>query len=134
MMPDKTNTASDICGPVQSGESTFGTNCSTYVLMRKSVRDHLRLIVTIALALVKRQHRRDYSERITSRSDPATRAIAFQITDAVLRHFDVEKKPDHAIGPPLGSTDLVTDNCDGSTENPECGLDRPDRQDSEQSQ
>ena len=133
-MPDRTELASDICGPVQPGESTSGAVCSTYVLMRKSVRDHLHLIVTIALALVKRQHRREYSERITSRSDPATRAIARQITDTVLRHFDVARKPDRAIGPPLGSTDHIIGIDDRSDDCPECGLDRPDRQDSEQSQ
>ena len=75
--------------------------------MRHSVRDHLRLIITIALALVKRKHRRDYSERITSRSDPAIQAIALRISEAVMRHFDVEIKPDRSIGPPLGSSDTV---------------------------
>ncbi len=92
--------------------------------MRHSVRDHLRLIITIALALVKRKHRRDYSEQITSRSDPAIQAIALRISEAVLRHFEVDRKPDRTIGPPLGSGDTVNAPDDRSEDYGDCDADR----------
>ena len=73
-----------------------------------------------------REIERDYSERLTSRSDPATRVIAQRVAEAVLRHFEVAKKPDRAIGPPLGSGDWRADRPDAGPE--ERSDDRSDKQ------
>ena len=61
--------------------------------MDGKTREQLRIVVSVALALVPRALRRDYSEKITSKVDPAKAAIAERGIDAVDKHFTVEEKP-----------------------------------------
>ena len=60
--------------------------------MDARTREQLRIVVSVALALVPRALRRDFSEKLTSKVDPAKAAIAERVVEAVETHFAVEEK------------------------------------------
>ena len=71
--------------------------------MDKWTREHLRVILSVALALVPKRVRKDWAERVTARTEPAQAEIVDRLIAGIDQHFDVEKKPDAPVGPPLGS-------------------------------
>jgi hypothetical protein len=74
--------------------------------MDKRTGEHLRVILSVALALVPRRIRRDWAERVTAKTEPAKAEIVGRLIAGIDQHFDVEKKPDVPVGPPLGSRDV----------------------------
>ena len=74
--------------------------------MAEDIKQRLRVIVSVALALVPRGVRRQYSEKLTLTADVAKDKIAEAITESVSQSFDMTERPvDH--GPPLGSRQTV---------------------------
>ena len=57
------------------------------------LRTELRIAVSLALTMVPRTVRRDYSEKLLIRSDPAKEKITEAVVEALLKTFAVEKKP-----------------------------------------
>ena len=70
--------------------------------MNDDAISHLRIIISVALAMVPRGTRREYSEKLLIRSDPAKAAITDRVAEAVLQHFTIDWKPGVA-GPSLSS-------------------------------
>ena len=77
--------------------------------MNAGTREHLRVILTVALALVPKRIRKDWNERVTAKTEPAKADIVDRLIDGIDQHFDVEKKPDAPVGPPLGSREVSSD-------------------------
>ncbi len=77
--------------------------CSTYVLMNARTREHLRVILSVALALVPKRIRKDWNERVTAKTEPAKTEIVDRLIAGIDQHFDIKPKPDVPAGPPLGS-------------------------------
>jgi hypothetical protein len=77
--------------------------------MNAGTREHLRTILTVALALVPKRIRRDWNERVTAKTEPAKAEIVDRLIAGIDQHFDVERKPDVPHGPPLGSRDVSSD-------------------------
>jgi hypothetical protein len=77
--------------------------------MVKWTREHLRVILSVALALVPKRIRKDWNERVTAKTEPAKGEIVDRLIAGIDQHFDVEKKPDVPIGPPLGSREVNRD-------------------------
>ncbi len=77
--------------------------CSIYVLMNQGTCEHLRAILSVALALVPKRIRKDWIERVTAKTEPAKAEIVNGLIAAIDQHFDVERKPDVPPGLPLGS-------------------------------
>ena len=71
--------------------------------MDKWTREHLRVILSVALALVPKRIKRDWNERVTAKTQPAKAEIVDRLIAGIDQHFDVERKPDPSHGPPLGS-------------------------------
>ena len=71
--------------------------------MNAGTREHLRVILSVALALVPKRIRRDWNERVTAKTQPAKAEIVDRLIAGIDQHFDVEGKPDVPVGPPLGS-------------------------------
>ena len=61
------------------------------------LRTELRIAVSLALTMVPRTVRRDYSEKLLIRSDPAKEKITEAIVEALLKTFAVEKRPNPAM-------------------------------------
>ena len=74
--------------------------------MNAGTREHLRVILTVALALVPKRIRKDWNERVTAKTEPAKAEIADRLIAGIDQHFDVERKPDVPAGPPLGSREV----------------------------
>jgi hypothetical protein len=72
-------------------------------------REHLRVILSIALALVPKRIRKDWNERVTAKTEPAKAEIVDRLIAGIDQHFDVERKPDAPAGPPLGSRKVKSD-------------------------
>ena len=72
--------------------------------MSEIVGNRLKLIVSVALSMVPRHLRRQYSEKLNINSDPATDEIAERVARSVSQSFDLTEKPVE-YGPPLGSLD-----------------------------
>ena len=83
--------------------------CSTYVLMNTKTREHLRVILSVALALVPKRMRKNWNERVTAKTEPAKAEIVDRLIAGIDQHFDVEKKPDVPPGPPMGSRNVNND-------------------------
>ncbi len=83
--------------------------CSTYVLMNTKTREHLRVILSVALSLVPKRIRKDWNERVTAKTQPAKAEIVDRLLAGIDQQFDVEKKPDVSAGPPLGSRKVSSD-------------------------
>ncbi|MDH3582506.1 MAG: hypothetical protein OEM91_18015 [Hyphomicrobiales bacterium] len=77
--------------------------------MDKWTREHLRVILSVALALVPKRIRKDWAERVTAKTEPAKAEIVDRLIAGVDQHFEVEKKPDVPVGPPLGSREASND-------------------------
>ena len=77
--------------------------------MDKWTREHLRVILSVALALVPKRVRKDWAERVTARTEPAQAEIVDRLITGIDQHFEVECKPDVPVGPPLGSRDVSSD-------------------------
>jgi len=74
--------------------------------MNAGTREHLRIILSVALALVPKRIRRDWNERVTAKTEPAKAEIVDRLIAGIDQHFDVERKPDPPHGPPLGSREV----------------------------
>ncbi len=74
--------------------------------MDKGAREHLRVILSVALALVPKRIRKDWNERVTAKTEPAKAEIVDRLIAGIDQHFDVERKPDVPAGPPLGSREV----------------------------
>ena len=74
--------------------------------MDKWTREHLRVILSVALALVPKRIRKDWAERVTAKTEPAQAEIVDRLIAGIDQHFDVERKPDPPHGPPLGSREV----------------------------
>ena len=70
--------------------------------MDQGTREHLRVILSVALALVPKRIRKDWNERVTAKTEPAKAEIIDRLIAAIDQHFEVEKKPDLLPGPPMG--------------------------------
>jgi hypothetical protein len=68
--------------------------------MDAGTREQLRIIFSVALALVPRWMKRDWAERIIAKSDPAKAQIVERLITEVDRHFDVTEKPPKPVQPP----------------------------------
>ena len=88
---------------------TSRDRCSIYVLMDQGTREHLRVILSVALALVPRRIKKDWAERVTAKTQPAKAEIVVRLIAGIDQQFDVEKKPDVSAGPPLGSRKVSSD-------------------------
>lgn len=77
--------------------------------MDKWTREHLRVILSVALALVPKRIRKYWNERVTAKTQPAKAEIVDWLITGIDQHFDVERKPDVPHGPPLGSRDVSGD-------------------------
>lgn len=66
--------------------------CSPIVLML-DLRSELRITISLALTMIPRTVRRDYSEKLLIRSDPAKERITEAIVESILSGYAVEKKP-----------------------------------------
>ena len=62
--------------------------------MDAGTREHLRTILTVALALVPKRIRKDWNERVTAKTEPAKAEIVDRLIAGIDQHFDVERKPD----------------------------------------
>ncbi len=71
--------------------------------MDAGTRENLRVILSVALAMVPRRIRKDWAERVTAKTQPAKAKIVDRLIAGIDQQFDVEKKPDVPVGPPLGS-------------------------------
>jgi len=77
--------------------------------MDKGTREHLRVILSVALALVSKRIRKDWNERATAKTEPAQAEIVDRLIAGIDQQFDVERKPDPPHGPPLGSREMSSD-------------------------
>ena len=77
--------------------------------MDARTREHLRVILSIALALVPRRIRKDWAERVTAKTEPAKAEIVDRLIAGIEQYFDVEHKPDVPAGPPMGSREVGSD-------------------------
>jgi hypothetical protein len=77
--------------------------------MDKGAREHLRVILTVALALVPKRIRRDWNERVTAKTEPAKAEIVDRLITGIDQHFEVERKPDVPAGPPMGSREVSSE-------------------------
>ena len=77
--------------------------------MNAGTREHLRVILSVALALVPKRIRRDWNERVTAKTEPAKAEIVGRLIAGIDQHFVVEKKPDVPAGPPMGSRKMSGD-------------------------
>ena len=77
--------------------------------MDKGTREHLRVILSVALALVPKRIRKDWAERVTAKTEPAKAEIVERLIAGIDQHFQVEHKPDVPAGPPMGSRDLSSE-------------------------
>ena len=66
--------------------------------MDQADREHLRIVIAVALATAPRRVKRAWLDRSDQRHEAAGRPLA----DAVLRSFDLARKP-HRGGPSLHS-------------------------------
>ncbi len=62
--------------------------------MDRATREHLRIIIGVALALVPPRIRQAFAQKPTGISEPAKDAMAERITAAVDQLFEVKQKPD----------------------------------------
>ena len=74
--------------------------------MDKWTREHLRVILSVALALVPKRIRKDWAECVTAKTEPAKAEIVDRLIAGIDQHFDVGRKPDVPAGPPLGSREV----------------------------
>ncbi len=77
--------------------------------MDQGTREHLRVILSVALALVPKRIKRDWAERVTAKTEPAKAEIVDRLIAGIDQHFDVERKPDVPAGPPMGSREVSSD-------------------------
>ncbi len=77
--------------------------------MNAGTREHLRIILSVALALVPKRIRRDWNERVTAKTEPAKAEIVDRLIAGIDQHFEVDKKPDVPAGPPIGSREVSTE-------------------------
>jgi len=77
--------------------------------MDQGAREHLRVILSVALALVPKRIKRDWAERVTAKTEPAKAEIVDRLIAGIDQHFDVERKPDVPAGPPMGSREVSSD-------------------------
>jgi len=77
--------------------------------MKDGTREHLRVILSVALALVPKRIRKDWNERVTAKTEPAKAEIVDRLIAGIDQHFEVEKKPDVPAGPPLGSREVSSE-------------------------
>lgn len=59
----------------------------------ENLRARLQIVISVALAMVPRRTRRDYTDTLALTSDPARRKIAADVAAAVDQVFEVEEKP-----------------------------------------
>mgnify|MGYP001826503670 FL=1 len=69
--------------------------------MNKEAREELRIRLSITLAMLPKQVRRDLGERLTSRKDPAIDTIVEALIAAVEQNFEIDVKPHSAVQPPV---------------------------------
>ncbi len=60
---------------------------STYVLMDAGTREHLRVILSVALALVPRRIKNDWADRVTAKTQPAKAEIVDWLIKGIDQHF-----------------------------------------------
>ena len=65
--------------------------CSTYVLMDKWTREHLRVILSVALALMPKRIRKDWAERVEVKTEPAQTEIVDRLIAGIDQHFGVRR-------------------------------------------
>jgi len=71
--------------------------------MNAGTREHLRVILSVALALVPKRIRNDWNERVTAKTEPAKAEIVDRLIAGIDQRFNVERKPNPPHGPLLGS-------------------------------
>jgi len=76
--------------------------------MNQGTREHLRVILSVALALVPKRIRRDWNERVTAKTEPAKAEIVDRLIAGIDQHFDVERKPNVPVGQPKGERRRMT--------------------------
>ena len=57
-------------------------------------RDHLRVVIAVALALALKAVKRAYTDRYDEKHAAACRQLSQAAADAVLQHFEIARKPD----------------------------------------
>jgi hypothetical protein len=62
--------------------------------------EQLRIILSVALALVPRHVRRDFADRVIAKTDPAKAEIVARLASELNRHFVIEEKPQRPVEPP----------------------------------
>ena len=77
--------------------------------MDAATQEYLRVILSVAVALVPKRIRRDWNERVTAKTEPAKAEIVDRLIGGIDQHFEVERKPDVAVRPPLGSREASSD-------------------------
>ncbi len=66
--------------------------------MDEATREHLRIIIAVALGLTPRRVKRDLAERLTFKCDPAKRIISEAIVAEIERQFRVERRAESPTG------------------------------------
>ncbi|HSM40615.1 MAG TPA: hypothetical protein VK862_07680 [Afifellaceae bacterium] len=69
--------------------------------MNSCTREELRIRLSITLAMLPSQVRRDLAERLTSRKDPAIDTVVGAVIAALEQDFHIEIKPHSAVQPPV---------------------------------
>ncbi len=77
--------------------------------MNAGTREHLRVILSVALALVPKRIRRDWNEGVTAKTEPAKAEIVDRLIAGIDQHFDIKPKPDVPAGPPMGSREVSSE-------------------------
>ena len=80
--------------------------------MSRDTAERVRVIVSVALAMVPRGTRRRYSEKLTLVSDTAKDEIAESIAGSILQSFELTERVAE-YGPPMGSGQLASRRLEG---------------------
>ena len=62
--------------------------------MDQATRDHLRVVIAVALAVAPRAVKRAFADRCDADHHSARRELSHAAAEAVLQHFEITRKPD----------------------------------------
>lgn len=71
--------------------------------MSPADREHLRIILSVAVGTTPRTVRKALAERNTSIADSAKAELIGRLIEAIEVQFDLVRKPDATVGPPQSS-------------------------------
>lgn len=69
--------------------------------MDQALREHLRVIISVAIALEPRAVKKAFADRFSGREQEAQKQLSQAAADAVLTSFEVRMKPSEAAQPSL---------------------------------